>query len=70
LSNIATLANITRHKEKSMDTYLFRTSNKTLIHGIQLQSTPSDPGSFRSSSTTTFKSTPRNQASVHWRLNT
>jgi hypothetical protein len=48
LSNIATLANITRHKEKSMDMYLFRTSNKSLIHGIQLQSTPLDPGSFRS----------------------
>jgi hypothetical protein len=46
--NIATLANITRHRERSMDTYLFRTSNKLLIHGIQLQSTPSDPGSFRS----------------------
>jgi hypothetical protein len=33
LSNIATLANITRHKERSMDTYLFQTSNKLLTHG-------------------------------------
>jgi hypothetical protein len=48
LSNIATLANITRHKERSMDTYLFQISNKLLIHGIWLQLIPSDPGSFRS----------------------
>jgi hypothetical protein len=34
LSNIATLANITKQKERSMDTYLFQTSNKLLIHGI------------------------------------
>jgi hypothetical protein len=40
--------NISRHRERSMDMYLFQTSNKLLIHGIQLQSTPLDPGSFRS----------------------
>jgi hypothetical protein len=31
-SNIATLANITRHKERSMDTYLFQTSNKQIAN--------------------------------------
>jgi hypothetical protein len=39
-SNIATLANITRHNKRSMDTYLFKTHNKSLTHGTQLQSTP------------------------------
>jgi hypothetical protein len=46
IKNIATLASITRHKERSMDTYLFQTSNKSLIHGTRLQSTPLDHGSF------------------------
>jgi hypothetical protein len=46
LSNIATLANITRHKEQIMDTYLFQTRNKSLTHGTQLQWTPLDHGSF------------------------
>jgi hypothetical protein len=41
LWNIATLANITRHKERSMET-----NNKLLTHGTQLQLTPSDHGSF------------------------
>jgi hypothetical protein len=45
-------------KEKSMDTYLYRTSNKSQIPGIQLQSTPLDPGSFRS------RHTLRNQKSL------
>jgi hypothetical protein len=48
LWNIATLANITRHKERSMHAYLFQTNNKLLTHGTQLQLTPLDHGSFRS----------------------
>jgi hypothetical protein len=48
LWNIATLANITRHKERSMDTYLSWTNNKLLTHGTQLQLTPLYHGSFRS----------------------
>jgi hypothetical protein len=48
LSNIATLANITRHKERSMDTYLSQTNDKSLTHGTQLQLTTLDHGSFRS----------------------
>jgi hypothetical protein len=39
-SNIATLANITRQNKRSMDTYLFKTRNKSLTHGTQLQLTP------------------------------
>jgi hypothetical protein len=35
-------------KEVCTCTCLFWTSNKSLIHGIWLQSTPLDPGSFRS----------------------
>ncbi len=44
--SISTLANITRHKERSMDTYLFQTNNKLLTCGTQLQSIPLDHGSF------------------------
>jgi hypothetical protein len=39
LSNIATLANITRHKERNNDKYLFKTSHKSLTHGTQFPST-------------------------------
>ncbi len=46
--NIATLATITRHIERSMDMYLFQTSNKLLSHGTWLQFILSNHGSFHS----------------------
>jgi hypothetical protein len=46
--NIARLANIARHKERSMDTYQFWTNNKLLTHGTQLQLIPLDHRSFHS----------------------
>jgi hypothetical protein len=53
------ISNHLRHYfQSTMDTYLYRTSNKLLIHGIQLQLTPLDPGSFRS------RHTLRNQKSL------
>jgi hypothetical protein len=68
---IATLAKITRHKGRNMDTYLLKTSNKLLTHGTWLPMTPSDHGSFCSH--TFFEIHRANNSSSpynHWSIHT